>query len=176
MVTSVRYDEITQMVTGSSPDDWEVLGEGPNYLDKFAQVTSEGQHYLELDWHTYLAVYKPDVSLRLAWGMTVDDRLTFEDWHFPDRSGYRVLVDAFWQGALVARWTVLLVDGGRSYLPDADRGYVKTGESITDYETVGWTAKASEIALARLLDRIARSMSEFDRYLEQAGIVEVPDE
>jgi hypothetical protein len=171
----VRYDELTQMVKGSSPDDWEVLGSGPNYLDKFAEVTSGDQHWVELAWHDYLAVFKADVSLRLAWGMTVADELTFEDWHFPDKSGYRLLVDAFWQGALVARWTILGVDGGRAYLPDVRQEYVKTGESITDYENVAYSAKASEIALARLLDRIVRGQSsEFDRCFEQAGIVEVP--
>ena len=39
-----------------------MLGDGPNYLDKFTEVSSRDRHWVELDWHTYLAVYKPDVS------------------------------------------------------------------------------------------------------------------
>jgi hypothetical protein len=175
--TTVRYDELTQMVTGSSPEDWEVLGRGPVYLYQLGNVSSgdHSQPWVEVDSHYYLAVYKPDISLRLAWGLTLDNDLTTE-WVFPDRSMYRYAVDAFWQGALVTRWTMLGVDGGRCYLPDADRGAVQTGESFRDYETVAWTAKASEVAVARLLDRIIRGpSSEFDSKLDQAGIVEVPD-
>jgi len=175
-VALVRYDELTQMVTGSSPQDWQVLGP-PSYLDRLGEVESgEGQHWLEVESHYYVAVYKPDVSLRLAWGLKLDDGLVFEGLTWPDRSITRYLVDVFWQGALAARWTVLSVDGGNCYLPDPDWAYVKTGESLEGYQGVGWTAKASDISIARLVDRLERSVSEFDRYLERAGIVEVPDE
>jgi hypothetical protein len=135
-----------------------------------------GQHRLEVDTHEYLAVvYKRDVSLRVAWGLQLDDRLEFEGWTFSDSSD-RLAVDAFWQGALVARWTVLLVDGARSYLPEVRSAYAKTGESARDYQRFGWIATASDIAIAWLLDLIVRPGREFDNYLEQARIVEVPDE
>ena len=174
-VATVRYDEITQMITGSSPRDWEVIGP-PVYLDRLGEVISGGQHWLEVDSQHYLAVYKPDVSLRLAWGLTLDRELSFEGWTWPDRSISRYAVDTFWQGALVGRRTVLDVDGGCCYLPDPDRTYVKTDESLMGYQGVGWTVKASDIAVARLLDRLVRPTSEFDRYLDQTGAIEVPDE
>jgi hypothetical protein len=165
----VKYDEITRMVTASSPDDWTVLGDGPIYLDRFTQVHSGDRHWMEADSHYYLAVYQADVNLRLAWGITLDDKLSFEGWTWPDRSITRLLVDALWQGALVARWAVLSVDGGRCYLPNPRR------DSSSSAPTVAWTAEASEIALARLLQRLTRpSDTDFARYLEQAGVVEVP--
>lgn len=174
-VATVRYNEITQMITGSSPRDWEVIGP-PVYLDRLGEVSSGDQHWLEVDSQYYLAVYKPDVSLRLAWGLTLERVLSFEGWTFPDSSISRYAVDAFWQGALVARRTVLVVDGGGCYLPDPDPAYVKTDDSLMGHQGVGWTAKASDVAVARLLDGVVRPSSEFDRYLDQAGIVEVPDE
>jgi hypothetical protein len=172
----VRYDELTKMIIDSSPHDWELLGDGPLYLDRLGEVTGDGQHWVEVDSHHYLAVYKPDISLRLAWGLKLEGQLSFEGWTWPDPSISRHAVDAFWQGALVARWTILIVDGARSYLPDPERAYVKTDDTSRGYETVGWTAKASEITIARLLDGIVRPSGEFDRYFGSAGIVEVPDE
>jgi hypothetical protein len=171
----VRYDEITQMITSSSPRDWEVIGP-PVYLDRLGEVRSGDQHWLEVDSQYYLAVFKPDVSLRLAWGLTLERELSFEGWLFPDPSIRRYAVDAFWQGALVARWTVLNVDGGRCYLPDPDPAYVKVDNSLMGHMIVGWTAKASSVALARLLDSLIRSASEFDSYFQRAGLAEVPDE
>ena len=49
------------------------------------------------------------------------DGLAFDDWVYADQSRrgiVRQLVDGFWRGALVTRWPVLLVDGGKCYLPD----------------------------------------------------------
>ena len=140
-------------------------------------MRSADRDWLEVDFHNYLAVFKPDVDLRLAWGLIVDSNLNFDDWVFPDPAIDRLLVDGFWRGALVARWTILAVDGHRSYLPDVDRADIKTGESLRDHQTFGWTAPASDVALARLLQELLqRPAGEFDRYMEQVGIVEVPDQ
>lgn len=163
----MQYDALKKMVTGSSAGDWAMLGEGPLYLDRFTELTSEGQHWLEVGGHHYLAVYRTDVNLRLAWGLELEDRLEFEGWTWPDSSISRFAVDAFWQGALVTRWTLLLVDGARSYLPDPQRGSDGTG----------WTAKADEVGLARLLQELVRRPEgQFNRYMEGAGIVIAPDE
>jgi hypothetical protein len=44
----------------------------------------------------------------------------------------------------------------------------------TPQASSAWTAKAREIALARLLNNLVRRPAgEFDRYLEQAGIIEL---
>jgi hypothetical protein len=173
----MQHDEITRTITGSSPEDWVILGEGPLFLDRLSGVSGPEGHWLEADSHNHLAVYQPDVDLRLAWGLTTDTDLIYDGWVFSDQSIERVLVDGFWRGALVARRTVLAVDGYRSYLPDAERTYVKAGESPRDFMTVGWTARKSEVALARLLQELLqRPAGEFDNYMTQTGIAEVPDE
>jgi hypothetical protein len=169
------------MITGSEPDNWHVLdvGSGPLYLNRFGEVSDAEHHWLEVDPHYYLAVYKPDVGLRIAWGITIGEKweagAADEPWIWPDRSMYRFAVDAFWQGALVARWTLIGVDGGHCYLPDAGRVWVQADDSYQSILTVGWTAKSSEIALARLVDNLT-GHREFDRFFKQARIAEVPDE
>ena len=136
----MRYDELKQMITGSSARDWIILEDGPLYLDRLRQASVGDRHWTETDSHLYLAVYRADVSLRLAWGMELADGLSFDGWEWPDRAISRFTVDGFWQGALAARWTLLLVDGGRCYLPDPRR--MDAGEWATDGEGIAWSAKA----------------------------------
>ncbi len=169
----MRYDEVTSMITTSSTSNWEILQSGPHYLDSFGEVSSSGQHWIEVGYHDYLAVYKADVTLRMAWGMGMEDNLTFEGWIWPDRSISRFLVDGFLQGALVARWGLLSVDGGRCYLPSPNQEYEE--ESPGQYRGLGWTAPTSHVALARLINNLVnRPEGEFDRYLQQTGLTETP--
>ncbi len=114
----MRYDEVRKLITGSSPADWEVIEvEGNVYLDRFEGVSTGGGRSLKAESHIYMAIYKADIDLRLAWGMTEATGLSFEGWNFPHRSIERQLVDGFWRGAFVTRWPVLEVDDGRCYLP-----------------------------------------------------------
>lgn len=177
-VYRMRYDEVTNLITGSSPDDWALIEiVGDVYLDRLEQASSGDRNWLEVESHGYLAVYRADVDLRLAWGMTKDTGLTFEGWDFPDRSIDRQYVDGFWRGALVARWPVLSVDGGRCYLPSPYLSAVETGARPQDLEIVGTTVKASETALARLLQRVlGRDDRDFDSYLQRTNAVEIADE
>jgi hypothetical protein len=64
-----------------------------------------------------------------------------------------LLVDGFWRGALVTRWPVLRVDGGKCYLLSPVPSVMATGAS--DHEVAGYTMKASEVAVARLLQQLA---------------------
>jgi hypothetical protein len=139
-------------------------------------VSFGDKHWIEVGTHHRLVVYRPDVNLRLAWGLRNETDLAFDGMTWPDSKITRFLADAFWQGSLVARWSFLVVDGGRCYLPDPEREYLRTGDSANDYEGGPWTAKASEVSLARLLNTLVhRPDGEFSRYLGQSGIVEVPD-
>ena len=169
----MRYDELTENVTTSSPDDWALVqSSGGYFLNQLGEVISSGQHWLEVGTHYHLAVHKDDVNLRLAWGLTTDRDLTFDGWVFPDPKIDRETVDAFWRGALVARWMVLSVDGCRCYLPHPDRAVALTGESPGDTEMAGWTVKESETALARLVQTLTRpGDTDFDDYLKRTGAV-----
>jgi hypothetical protein len=173
----VRYDEIANTILGSSADDWALVSvEGSAYLDRFEELVSAEQSHLEIESHVYLAVYRPDVDLRLGWGMRQDTGLTFPDWDFPDGSISRLVVDAFWRGALVGRWSVLSVDGGRCYMPDPSLAVAAVGSAPRDLEVIGSTVGESRVALARLLQQIqGREDAELDSYLHRANVVVVPD-
>jgi hypothetical protein len=174
----MRYEEVRRLITGSSPDDWAVIDVAGNiYLDRFEGVSSGGQQWLEAAGHVYLALYQPDVDLRLAWGMTHTTGLAFEGWNFPNRSIERFLVDGFWRDSFVTRWPVLSVDGDRCYLPYPLPAVAAGGAAAGHHFVVGSRVKASEVALARLLQQLAgREDLEFDTYLRQTGAVVVPDE
>jgi hypothetical protein len=174
----MRHDELTGMVVESRRDDWEPLEQGPYYADGFWMESSGNEHRLGTKWHDWLAVYKPDVDLRLAWGMTHrDDYQLPEPFIWPNRKIYLDFVDAFWRGSLVARWRVLNVDGGACYHPEPDRASVNTGDSLRDWETVGWTVKASEVKLCRLLQSFSmgEEHNNFDDFFRPDRIVVVPD-
>jgi hypothetical protein len=174
----MRYDEVRKLITGSSPDDWDVIEvEGNVYLDRFEGVRSGARRWLEAESHVSLALYKADIGLRLAWGMTHTTGLAFEGWNFPDRSIERLLVDGFWRGSFVTRWPVLSVDGDRCYLPYPLPAVAAGGAAAGHHFVVGSRVKASEVALARLLQQLAgREDREFDTYLRQTGAVIVPDQ
>jgi len=44
--------------------------EGNVYLDRFEGVSTGGGRSLKAESHIYLAIFRADVDLRLAWGMT----------------------------------------------------------------------------------------------------------
>jgi hypothetical protein len=99
---------------------------------------------------------------------------------FSDKLIRRFYVDAFWQGSLVDRTTLLHVDGARCYLPDAwpvVLGYGDTLLDSTTMEVAGYTAAASEVTMARLLNDIHGRPEPgwFDGYMRQAHITEVPE-
>jgi hypothetical protein len=171
----MRYDEIRSLIASTTSDDWNELEQGPLYLDQMNQVMSGGASWIEVGSHYSVFVYGPDVDLRIAWGISLDDRLDF-GWHFPDRAVTRRLVDVFWRGSLVDRWTVLSVDGGRALLPDVDRFWVRTGDTAADFEHITWTVPALDGALARLLNVLAgHQPDDLETALQIAGIIELPD-
>ena len=162
----MRYDEIRNLIISSSANNWAVIVKGSVYPGHPEEVIAG-----ETKGHAYLAVYKADVNLRLAWGMTAgtDARLAFKTGDFADPSIERQLVDGFWRGALVTRSSVLSADGHRRYLPIPEFAF---GARVADPPTV----KTSEVALARLLNRLAgRDARDLDARLERAEVVVVPD-
>lgn len=170
----MQYDEITHLITDSSPDDWEVLPGMPLHLGWLTQMDAgTDEHWVKVDSHTHLAVYRANVGLRLAWGLKTGERMSFDGrpWEVTG-----LLADAFWQGALVARWWVLHVDEGACYLPQPFTEIVSTGQAIG--QPIMDTAKASGVNLARLLQRLVRpgaGAAEFERYWNESRLTEVPD-
>lgn len=118
----MTLDAIIRTVTESKPESWHnvVCGgdDGPSFRDAFAQIDSKGPVHLAHDAHVYSAVYRPDVSITMAWGLEIQHRLT-EDWRsaFAARGASRFIGDIFYNGALVFRESYLVIEGARAFIP-----------------------------------------------------------
>src|SRR5262245_27336140 len=114
----MTLQEIIDRIVMSQPSDWHVMGGHPSYHDRFDQVESGGQTWLELESHRTVAAFKPDASITMAWGLTVNENFQ-EPWanRFPDSQASSHFVDVFLNGALVYREMYVSVDGARCDLP-----------------------------------------------------------
>jgi hypothetical protein len=176
----MKLDDIRQIIAGSTAADWQEISGSRLFIYAFGEVVSADEHRVTVDYHHSLAVYREDVSLRLAWGLEEERDLEFDRVHFPYSQTRRAYADAFWQGALVARWTYLIVDGGRCYLPEIEPVYEGKDEDPEDsskWHLRGYQAYTGDIAMARLLNDLVGRPEEgaFERYMEQASIAEAPD-
>ncbi|MGW5456244.1 hypothetical protein [Nocardia sp. NPDC003979] len=153
----MRLDELRTIIASSAPSDWHrITNLGPTYRDRFGAWTGPNDSSgLEHDTHSEIAVYRPDIDLTIAYGMSESQRdqsLAFE-WSesFPDSQIREIsLADFFWRGSLVDRVNYVYVDGARAILP---LGSGHQGLKITRYD----------LAVAGLLDRVS-GHDEFDRY------------
>lgn len=177
----MQLSAIHETLAASNCNDWHhiVCGPGPSYkqsivTDVYPQAQDQDQQVVNyILQHHELAVYKPDVSLSMAWGYdyTADtvqeallgnskDRRVFEfTKNFPDSSARCFLLDIFWNGSLVHREHLISVDGCRANLPipRTDRN----GEEY--FEKFG-------VSLARLVTTIELTVSDFEEYLTSSKI------
>jgi len=177
----VQLSQIRKLVTDSTADEWEVTRHGPFFLPKLSTSWSPGVDgetvtHIDADEHSYLLVFRPDVNLRLAWGLEEDSDLVFEWGKFPDPKISRLLVDTFWAGALVDREAVYAVDGNRCYLPETERALVQKGADTMDIETFAFTAAPDVVKRARLINRLTGATdASFDSYMKLANFIVLPD-
>lgn len=67
----MTLDAVIRTVTESESQSWNKIAS--------TQIESKGTAHLEHDAHVYIAVYQPDVSITIAWGLEVQHTFT-EDW------------------------------------------------------------------------------------------------
>jgi hypothetical protein len=160
----VGLEELLRKIVDSDRGDWNIISclNTPSYLP----WSPDG----EFNEHLARAAYRPDVAIGLAWGIAVNDNYQ-EDWanDFTDPHAESILVDIFYNGMLVARETLVYVDGSRALLP-------------IPYDHEKLLVRHRDRAFARLLDDLSlehgvgggvgdRSRSEFDDYFRRAGLV-----
>lgn len=171
----MTFDELRHIVLSSSANDWVVVPYGTTYKARFGMVGARGAWSMETDEHQSVAVYRQDIAVTIAWGMTHRDDLRFE-WsdRFPDSDVSDFYVDVFSNGMLVDRWFALTVDGGRAVLPVCDIAVV--GDVFAgDAEIIGSKAYESNVRIARLIHELEGSHDDFDDYLARSGITVLPD-
>jgi len=173
----MTLDEIRDLCSESTPDDWHTIDcwsadAGPAYLDEL------GPAYLD-EWvdgdhrfHTRRAVLRSDVTVGLAWGLTVTDSHAPE-WtspHWNPNPGPVQIVETFFQGVLVDREHYALVDSGRAKLPLPV--YDPISEALHSEGLSDYTITPHQYRLFLLLDELDGGSPEGEGpgdYLRQAG-------
>ena len=117
--------EILEIIVKSDPEKWNEIGcwgygSGPSYKNQFTfyEVFNGEPNILNAESHSNVLVYKEDLSITMAYGLTSNDDFK-EDWanQFPNPKAHSNFIDIFYNNSLVFRETYLVVDGGRCRLP-----------------------------------------------------------
>ena len=142
---AMEIGAIVQEVLSSSSDDWIKIHEWP--LD----VTVSEDEWVER------ASFRPEASIGLVWGSRIVKDFK-EEWanQFPDPSASSLSVFVTWNGVPVEGDFVVVVDGGRCYLPPPNAGTADVPKR--------------RYRLAQLLDSLTGHVSEFDSYFERSGL------
>jgi hypothetical protein len=153
-------EELRRIIAASDRGDWNVVS--CFGMPSFLPWSPDG----EFSEHHARAAYRPDVSLGLAWGIRQNEDFQ-EDWtqEFPDSHAESFLADILYAGMLVAREHLVVVDGGRTYLPIPDQNL-----TVTQWDH----------DFAKLLDELQlsvgvggglgdRDRSEFESYFRRVG-------
>ena len=152
-----------QLIETSQSDMWNVFSHSP-VPDRLILSTSQSGPEFEQDNHHTMAVYKPDVSLSLAWGLLENAEFS-EEWHeqggFPDKKARSIWVDTFWNGVTIDRELAVSVDGGRCTLPLPRR-------HVEDTATIGWEISRWQHSFFRLINTLGGvSPREYESYVDR---------
>ena len=154
----MQLEALITLITDSNPNDWSATSSGPTFRDRLMQVSSGGQSWIEINSHHTIAVYKPDISISLGFGMAWKDKFD-EPWanKFPDPSADGRYIDIYYYGSLVYRDVYVIVDGGRASLPmPKGRNDLVVAKGYHD--------------LIRLINSVGGAVSQFDDYFKRAGL------
>lgn len=117
----MKFADLINLFLSSSIQDWHPISHGPLFKDRNASGKT--------DSYDFLAVYEPDISITLAWGLrkfSDPAKNTFtEDWvsRFGGSSKSTLhYVDLFYNNALVFRSSYILVDDARYMVPEPSTG------------------------------------------------------
>lgn len=164
----MQLSDFLTTILSSNSTDWEVIADGPTYLyDPETWHTGSDQLLnIKIKTHHSIAIYRKDISISLAWGLEENDNFN-EDYatRFADTSASTAWLDLFYNGSLIKRELYVVVDGGRAFLPIADRIVEKNTYKIT-----GWTVNQDRHNLIKLLNEIRSNAYDFDSYFARSGI------
>ncbi len=156
----MKLKELLDIVIDSTPYEWRDIGPGSVSLDE--------------DDHGMFAVYKPDVSLSLAWGQQYMgsplDGPGYE-WRkkFVVHDVTAYYADVRWNGVTVHREMLLSVDGSA--------GHTLPAPSLRAEETLANRITPMQREFARLICSIPNEQGNtVDSAIEQAGFVVADDD
>jgi hypothetical protein len=171
---TMTLDDLLDLVRASEPADWSMLT--PITLNR-VRLYGDDVPEVSLEGHQYVAHYRRDLDIALAWGAEQHDGKPWEgawgEWsHFPDRKVYGQWAEILWRGRPVHRELIAAADGGRVYLPAPDP---QVESDDLRAPITAWTVPASKIRLPRLLHGLVHTTSSFDSAFETAGFQVIGD-
>lgn len=179
----LRLDDLRVTVRESARTDWHKItcwgsGSGPSYRDRLTSGRINGD-YVEYESHGNVAVYIPDIDISIAWGLDRDrdDRdLHFEwDGTFADSKTTVTFADIFYRGSLVDREYHANVDGGRALLPIGHTRFTADSPKHGPNAKFEVVTSQWQVDFARIVHSFEHAEN-FDRYLERAGHIVLPDQ
>lgn len=179
----MRLDDLRVTVRESARTDWHKItcwgsGSGPSYRDRLTSGRINGD-YVEYESHGNVAVYIPDIDISIAWGLDRDrdDRdLHFEwDGTFADSKTTVTFADIFYRGSLVDREYHANVDGGRALLPIGHTRFTADSPKHGPNAKFEVVTSQWQVDFARIVHSFEHAEN-FDRYLERAGHIVLPDQ
>ena len=167
----MEFIKLISEILNSDKTDWNVIvceNLGLSNLNSFS-VWSTGTgdfKNIEINSHDYIASYKKNLSICLAWGLTINDDFQ-EKWVeiFPDKSASSHYIDIFYNGMVVFRIPYVTVDGGRCYLPLPERDFDENKKEIVKLKT-----PKNEYNFIKLVNSFLRDYTRYDDYLKRAKI------
>lgn len=177
----MRLDELLTVIEQSKPSHWTPVycgSAGPSYHDRLHGVLGEKEVQVEVDSHHTIGVYRPDVDLTIAYGMSAEgwrheEALQIE---WAENNGWGEtfvnFCDTFWSGQLVHRISYYDVDSGRCGLPVPTLHFADKDNAADAPEVTGRSVTKLQYQFGLLMHHLrgaAATVDEFDRYFKSAG-------
>ncbi len=150
----MNFPTYIETIARSAPADWNVQS-APLFLQPvFPPGTAPEQRSV----HQFNMAYWPNLAITMAYGMTCGEDVTHA-WatNFPDPKASSMIVDFFYNSALVFRDVVVAVDGGQGILPIPNPG-----------PTSPYEVPRRRRDIARLIHQLTNPARDFDEYFAQA--------
>lgn len=153
----MTLEDLLKAIENSDPSDWNYITR-PTFAQDIQQVS--GGHpvpWVEVDEHSSLLVFRPDLSITIAMGIRHLDEF-YEDWArkgFADPGASSSWVDFRYNGVPVLRELLVHVDGARAGLPVPAHGSLDI--------------PSRQYAIWQLIDEITGS-GNFADYFKRAGL------
>jgi hypothetical protein len=178
----MTLDELRALIAWSTRDDWNLVDNGPIYLDQLRWVTDwSGERerrddvcWVEVESHDPLASYKPDVDITIGWGL--DTGTTVLDGVNPWPGVFAKVrwayADVRWRGQVIDREVLLCADtgDGRVVLPAPNPAVHGASVGSPQPDLVGYTATRWSVDLARLVNDFNSGL-DFEPTLARANIL-----
>lgn len=159
----MKLNELMALIAQSAPTDW-VVNASPTFLFRLVPIRGGQDNRtldLELQEHTVVMTFKPEVSISMAYGM-VQDKEFKDDWamRFPNKRAHTTFLDILYHGALVFRDQMVAVDGLRCILPLPPPNQVQPPFDIPE----------RRLRVAKLVHALAGPDISFDQYFQRVGM------